>query len=184
MRFSVLLCSTWLVACGSDTATTSDATPKILDGSIIDATDPDAMAIADATPSFDAQSERTTLTPQFCPGTPTVPGLYEGTLALNLNDVSGCGGITAPGRDGAVRIELVAGATVTATMRHEGDGILYILDSCPVVGSCLDSSDTGTTGAEQVSYTNDTTQTNPIYVILDSHSLAGAHAFELDLAVQ
>lgn len=184
MRFSVVLCSTWLVACGGDTNTTADATLKLLDASIMDAASPDAMGIADAAPSFDSQTERTTLTPQFCPGTPTIPGLYEGTLALNLNDVSGCGGIAAPGRDGAVRIELAAGATVTATMRHEGDGILYILDNCPVVGSCLDSSDTGTTSAEQVSYTNGTTQTNPIYVILDSHSLAGAQAFELDLAVQ
>ena len=184
MRFSVFLFSTWLVACGSDTNTTSDATLKVIDASMIDATNPDAMGIADAASSLDAQAVRTTLTPQFCPGSPTMPGLYEGTLALNLNDVSGCGGLAAPGRDGAVRIEMAAGSTVTATMRHEGDGILYILDSCPVVGSCLDSSDTGTTSAEQVSYTNGTTQTNTIYVILDSHSLEGAQAFELDLAVQ
>ena len=143
------------------------------------------ISLVDAQPSAPdaASSERTTLSPQLCPSTPTAPGLYEGTLASNLNDVSGCGGLSAPGRDGAVRLELAPGASVAATLRHDGDGILYILDACPVVSSCLDSSDGSISGAESVSYTNDTGVTNIVYVILDSDSLGGAQTFELDLSV-
>ena len=82
-----------------------------------------------------------------------------------------------------MRLELEPGASVSATLRHAGDGALYILDACPVVSSCLDSSDQSLAGAETVSYTNDTGITNIVYVILDSDDLAGPQTFELDLSV-
>lgn len=178
-----------VAACGSDDsesrefdasgATQGDAAAIVDAAAAVDANRPDALpSVTDA-----STAERTTLFPQFCPSSVTAPGLYEGTLASNLNDVSGCGALSAPGRDGAVRLELEPGASVSATLRHAGDGAVYILDSCPVVSSCLDSSDQSISGAETVSYTNDTGITNIVYVVLDSDDLAGPQTFELDLSV-
>ncbi len=175
-----------LASCGGEDSegVDVDASRSVADsGAIIDATTADANR-ADALPSEpDAAIKRTTLLPGFCPSTVTAPGLYQGTLAANLNDVSGCGALSAPGRDGAVRLELAPGASVSATMRHAGDGALYILDACPVVSSCLDASDESLSGAETVNYTNDTGGTNTVYVVLDSDDLAGPQTFELDLTV-
>ncbi len=178
-------------ACGSDSDPDSDAAGStVFDASsqtVIDAAPgtPDAQAsAADAQPtSPDASAKRTNLLPQFCPSTVTPPGFYEGSLSLNLNDIGSCGVLSAPGLDGSVRLELTPGQTVSATMRHDGDGILYILDRCPVTSSCLDSSDSTISGAESVSYTNNTGETNTVYVVLDSDDLGGPQTFELDLFV-
>jgi len=116
----------------------------------------------------------------------TAPGFYRGTLASNTNDipsVSGCGSLSVPGRDGSVRIELAPGATVRATYRHAGDGALYILDRCPVQSSCLDGSDSSLSGAETVEWTNTGSETNTIYVVMDSDALTSPQTFELDLFV-
>ncbi len=177
-------------ACGSDASDTSDASSSSVVDAAAAAVD-GANAAVDATPSApDAQPSepdagaRMTLLPAFCPGSVTAPGFYEGTLGANLNDISGCDGqLSAPGRDGSVRLELAPGATVSATMRHDGDGILYILDRCPVTSSCLDTSDSSISGAESVSYTNNTGETNTVYVVLDSDDSMGPQTFELDLAV-
>jgi hypothetical protein len=142
-----------VAACGSDdsqsrefdasAATQVDAAPIVDAAAVVDANRPDALPSgADA-----STAERTTLFPQFCPSSATAPGLYEGTLASNLNDVSGCGALSAPGRDGAVRLELEPGASVSATLRHAGDGALYILYAFPVVSSFIDSSDQSLSGA-------------------------------------
>ncbi len=127
---------------------------------------------------------RMTLVPEFCPSSVAAPGLYRGTLASNLNDLAStsCVGAT-PGRDGAVRIELAPGETLRATYRHAGDGILYVLDSCPVTSSCLAGSDASTSGPEIVEWTNAGAETNPVYVVLDSAELDGPQTFELDLFV-
>lgn len=206
---SVLL---FACACGDDDGSGADAGPVPVDGGGIDAGAVDAGAVdagtvdagsvdagsgeidggepdagaedAGATP--DAGTTRTAIIPGFCPSTATAPGLYRGTLASNTNDLTspaGCGISGAPGRDGAVRVELEPGQTLTATYRHAGDGILYILDDCPVESSCLDGSDGSLSGAETVTWTNDGASTNPVYVILDSDSLSGPQTFELDLFV-
>jgi hypothetical protein len=134
----------------------------------------------------DGGGARTTLLPAYCPSTATAPGLYRGTLAGNLNDIagaSGCGALTAEGRDGAVRVELEPGQTVRARYRHAGDGVLYVLDSCPVTSTCLDGSDVSTDGEESIEWTNDGASSNPVYVVLDSTDPAGAQTFELDLEI-
>lgn len=184
-----------IAACGSDadsgkettdaSISVSDASVSVSDASTVDAAPSFDAALPDAQSSaVDAAQARSTLVTGFCPSSVTAPGLYEGTLASNLNDVSGCASmLSAPGRDGAVRLELTAGQTVSAVLRHAGDGALYILDSCPVISSCLDSSDQSISGSETVSYTNDTGATNTVYVILDSDDLAGPQTFELDLVV-
>ncbi|MDQ3031093.1 MAG: hypothetical protein M3Y87_01650 [Myxococcota bacterium] len=142
---------------------------------------------ADASTASDAGVARTVILPGFCPATATVPGLYRGTLASNLNDfdgISGCAGVSsAPGRDGALRVELAAGQTLSATYRHAGDGILYLLDRCPVPSTCLAGSDASLSGAESVTWTNDDATTNTVYLVLDSDSLAAPQTFELDLDV-
>ncbi|MFK7987392.1 MAG: hypothetical protein AB8I08_15330 [Sandaracinaceae bacterium] len=135
----------------------------------------------------DSGAVRSVLFPAFCPSSPTAPGIYRGTLGSNLNDVASVSGLGctlgAPGRDGSVRVELSPGQTVRATLRHAGDGILYILDNCPVVTSCLDGSDSSVSGEESVEWTNTGSAMNPIYVFLDSDSLSGPQTFELDLEV-
>lgn len=148
-----------------------------------DAGDEGIDAGVDASEEPDAGS-RSTLVPGFCPSAVTAPGLYRGTLASNLNDIAtaSCVGAT-PGRDGAVRIELAPGETVRATYRHAGDGVLYLLDSCPVTSSCLVGSDDASSGAEAIEWTNDGAETNAVYVVLDSAALDGPQTFELDLFV-
>lgn len=131
----------------------------------------------------DAAVTRQVILPGFCPSTPTAAGYYRGTLANNLNDIAGACGLSAPGRDGALRIELAVGHTVRAVYRHGGDGILYLLDSCPVVGSCLVGADSSSSGEEVLEWTNTGNAMNPIYLILDSDELAGPQTFELDLFI-
>lgn len=156
-----------------------------LDGGSLDAGSADAGADAGTAP--DSGVTRTGILPGFCPATATPAGLYRGTLASNLNDidgVSGCAGVSsAPGRDGALRIELAPGQTLSATYRHAGDGIVYLLDRCPVTSSCLAGSDASLSGAESLTWTNDGPTTNTVYLVLDSDSLDAPQTFELDLDV-
>ena len=65
-----------------------------------------------------------------------------------------------------------------------GDGVLYILDSCPVTSSCLDGADSYEDQAETVSWTNDGSEVNPVYVVLDNFELVTMGGFILDLSVQ
>ena len=79
---------------------------------------------SDVDTDTDSDSEepvRTSVTLEYCPSSPTAPGYYEGSTASNLNDIasSTCIG-SAPGRDGAVRVELTPGDTVTATYTLAG----------------------------------------------------------------
>ncbi len=150
--------------------------------------DTDLDTDTDTEPDTDADTTpvtRTTLSPGFCPQTPTAPGAYEGTLAANLNDISSADCIgTAPGRDGAVRVELAPGETLSATYNStSGDAILYILDNCPVITSCLDGADESATGPETVAWTNDGSQTNPVYIVLDNAELATSGPFILDFSI-
>ncbi len=130
---------------------------------------------------------RQTIWPAWCPSTSTAPGLYQGTLALNLNDIYdvGCVG-PAAGRDGGLRVVVAPGETVTAHYTSTaGDGVLYILDACPVLTSCLEASDVaGFAGEESVSWTNQGGVDNPVYVILDNFDLAGSGQFTVDLFVE
>lgn len=158
-----------------------------------DAATPDAAmtpdaAIEDAALPLDAAPDATIvrhpLLPGYCPTSNTAPGYYQGTLAGNLNDLptNSCTG-ASPGRDGAVRLSLAPGQTVTAVYRHDGDGILYLLDSCPVTTSCLVGSDATSSGPETITWTNNGASANPVYLVLDSASLTGPQTFELDLFV-
>ncbi|MCB9597163.1 MAG: hypothetical protein H6719_30850 [Sandaracinaceae bacterium] len=161
-----------------DDAGATDAGPTGTDAGAMDAGSDAGPTGTDA-----GMVVRTAILPGFCPSSPTAAGFYRGTLASNTNDIAGACTVSGPGRDGAVRVELAHGQTVRAVYRHAGDGVLYILDSCPVVGSCLDSSDSSISGAETVEYTNTGDTTNPVYVVLDSDSLSGPQTFELDLYV-
>lgn len=157
---------------GTDDVDTDDADTDDVD------TEPDTDA--DTTPV-----PRTTLNLQFCPSTVTAPGAYQGSLGSNLNDIASASCIGAtPGRDGAVRVELAPGETVSATFNVEfGDAILYILDSCPVVSSCLDGSDASSSSPETVEWTNDGSQTNPVYIVLDTAELDNNGSFVLDVDI-
>ncbi|HRE88011.1 MAG TPA: hypothetical protein PK095_02635 [Myxococcota bacterium] len=167
----------------SEVVDTADTTPDdtgLTDLGPVDTTPTDTTP---ADTDTDRTPERVTLLPGFCPSTPTPPGLYRGTLAGNLNDIAGACGTSAAGRDGSIRIELQPGQTLTATYRHAGDGVLYLLDSCPVVGSCLVGSDDTSSGAESLTYTWNGAAMNPVYLVLDAFELAGPQTFELDLEV-
>ncbi|MBX3249757.1 MAG: hypothetical protein KF901_21450 [Myxococcales bacterium] len=142
----------------------------------------DGGVIDDAS-TGDAAEMRSPLLPGFCPSTVTAPGLYRGTLASNLNDIAGACGFTAPGRDGAVRVRLAPSERLRAVYRHAGDGVLYLLRSCPVVTSCLVGSDGSASGPETVEWTNDTGSSVDVSLVLDSTSLSGPQTFELDLFV-
>jgi hypothetical protein len=133
----------------------------------------------------DAGTTRRSVLPSYCPTTLTEPGLYRGTLASNTNDVSSACGVTAVGGDGSLRVAVPAGATLRAVYTHAGDGVLYLLDACPVLGSCLGSGrDATSSGAETLEWTNTSGATNEVFVYLDSFELGGAQTFELDLFVE
>jgi hypothetical protein len=133
----------------------------------------------------DAGATRRSVLPSYCPTTLTEPGLYRGTLASNTNDVSSACGVTAVGGDGSLRVAVPAGATLRAVYTHAGDGVIYLLDTCPVLGSCLGTGrDASSSGAETLEWTNTSGATNEVFLYLDSFELGGAQTFELDLFVE
>lgn len=129
----------------------------------------------------DAGIERRGVLPDFCPSNPTPVGFYRGTLEYRLNEYSSVCGLYAPGRDGFIRVEVEPGQTLRAVYRHAQNGVLYLLDNCPVLSSCLDWSDRSTSGAEEVVWTNTGYEMNPVYLGLDSTALSGPQTFELDI---
>lgn len=182
-----------------------DATPPdaevfedaaVLDADVADASDASTPADAgvDAGGSTDAGSDagtvdaggtRRSVLPSFCPSALTEPGLYRGTLAGNLNEVSSACGVSASGGEGSLRVAVPAGATLRVVYTHAGDGVLYLLDTCPVLGSCLGSGrDATSSGAETLEWTNTSGATNEVFVYLDSFELGGPQTFELDLFVE
>lgn len=173
-----------------DAASDDDAAPALDAASADDAFALDAPATSDAASTTDdaasvddAFAMRRTVFAEFCPSTATAAGLYRGTLASNLNDIAGACTVSAPGRDGSLRVMLSPGQTLTATYRHAGDGVVYLLERCPVVSSCVASADTSTAGAETLRYTHDGAAAAPFYLVLDSASTTGPQTFELDLDV-
>jgi hypothetical protein len=81
-------------------------------------------------------------------------------------------------------VELAPGETLSATYNStSGDAILYILDACPVVTSCLDGADDSASGSETVQWTNDGSETNPVYIILDNAELASSGPFIFDFGI-
>lgn len=166
------------VVIGDDAFSATDA-PALVDA----AADVDAFATPDAPSAVDAFAMRRTVFAEFCPGTATAAGLYRGTLASNLNDIEGACAVTAPGRDGSLRVMLAPGQTLVATYRHAGDGIVYLLERCPVVASCVASADATSSGGETLRYTHTGAAAAPFYLVLDSDSIGGPQTFELDLEI-
>lgn len=162
----------------ADDAFSATDAPALVDA----AADLDAFATPDAPSAVDAFAMRRTVFAEFCPGTATAAGLYRGTLASNLNDIDGACTVTAPGRDGSLRVMLAPGQTLVATYRHAGDGIVYLLERCPVVASCVASADATSSGGETLRYTHTGTAA-PFYLVLDSDSVSGPQTFELDLEI-
>ncbi|TNE84829.1 MAG: hypothetical protein EP330_27890 [Deltaproteobacteria bacterium] len=124
----------------------------------------------------------------YCLSEPTLrPGAYSGTLASNLNDFSAvCGSAQAEGREGSVIVDVPAGQTLTVDYRSVGaDAVLYFLETCPVMSSCLDLADnTGDGGVETLSWQNTGGTTVSVHVFLDNWSSLSGGAFELDIDVQ
>ena len=166
------------VVIADDAFSAVDAAP-----SIDAAADLDAASTPDAASGADAFAMRRTVFAEFCPGTATAAGLYRGTLASNLNDIDGACTVTAPGRDGSLRVMLAPGQTLVATYRHAGDGIIYLLERCPVVASCVASADATISGAETLRYTHTGAAAAPYYLVLDSDSISGPQTFEIDLEI-
>jgi hypothetical protein len=163
---------------------TDDAFSPVDAAPAIDAAvDLDAASTPDAASGADAFAMRRTVFAEFCPGTATPAGLYRGTLASNLNDIDGACTVTAPGRDGSLRVMLSPGQTLVATYRHAGDGIVYLLERCPVVASCVASADATSSGAETLRYIHTGAAAAPFYLVLDSDSISGPQTFELDLEI-
>lgn len=167
----------------SEVVDTADTTPDDTDLTDLGPADTTPTDTTPADTDTDTTPERVAILPGFCPSTATPSGLYRGTLAGNLNDVGSACGLTASGRDGSIRVELQPGQTLRATYRHAGDGVLYLLDNCPVVASCLAGSDDTSSGAESLSFTWTGATMNPVYLFLDAFELDGPQTFELDLEI-
>ncbi len=165
-------------------ADATDAGETFSDGGSDAGTDAGSDAGTDAG-TTDAGTTRRSVLPSFCPSGVTEPGLYRGTLAGNLNEVSSACGVSAGGGEGSLRVAIPAGATLRAVYTHAGDGVIYLLDTCPVLGSCLGSGrDATSSGAETLEWTNTSGATNEVFVYLDSFELGGPQTFELDLFVE
>jgi len=165
-------------------ADATDAGETLSDGGSDAGTDAGSDAGTDAG-TIDAGTTRRSVLPSFCPSGVTEPGLYRGTLAGNLNEVSSACGVSAGGGEGSLRVAVPAGATLRVVYTHAGDGVLYLLDTCPVLGSCLGSGrDETSSGEETLEWTNTSGATNEVFVYLDSFELGGPQTFELDLFVE
>jgi hypothetical protein len=164
-----------------DAASAADASPPDAAADLDAAFALDAASTPDAPSGADAFATRRTVSAEFCPSMATAAGLYRGTLASNLNDIDGACGVAAPGRDGSLRVMLSPGQTLVASYRHAGDGIVYLLERCPVVASCVASADATSSGAETLRYTHTGAVAAPFYLVLDSDSIGGPQTFEVDL---
>lgn len=113
---------------------------------------------------------------------------YVGNISTYHNyadPAGGCGlaGISAPGQEGMVRVEVASGETITATVDMPGaDPVLYFLYNCANSLSCPIGSDVGTGSDETVTYTNTTPVNEVLYLIVDSHG--GTAGYTLDLLIE
>lgn len=136
-----------------------------------------------ASPLVDQCADALYQTPltSFPPGTDRYVG--DITPFSNYADPAGACGITGPGGDGMVKVELGPNETVQATVEMPGaDPVVYLLYNCAISASCASGSDYDTTEIETVSYTNTTASTEVLYLVVDSQG--GSGSYTLDLLIQ
>lgn len=169
----------------TDTATPPDTEPADTTDAAVPAdtepADTADTAASDTATADTAEPTRQNLILDYCPSQTslTPPGYYKGTTA-GTNDFSNvlCVG-AAGGADGALRVEVPVGATLTVTYTSTKDGVLFLLKSCPVLSSCLAGADaTGPGGAETITWTNTTGAVVLPTIVLDNDD--DPDAFGLD----
>jgi hypothetical protein len=107
------------------------------------------------------------------------------TTTSYLNDVetaSSCTGFQNRGADRVFSITVPAGTQLTAVALPNGwDASLYVIDptACGMSTTCLDGSDSATSGAETVRFTNGGMSDRTVYLVVDSYSSSGAGTFDL-----
>ncbi len=140
-------------------------------------------------PLVDACADALYQTPltSFPPGTDRYVG--DITTFHNYADpAGGCmtmtsPGVTAPGAEGMVKIELAPFEAVEATVTMPGaDPSLYLLYNCANSASCASGSDLSTSDTETVSYTNQSGVNEVLYLVVDSQG--GSGSFTLDVLIQ
>ena len=117
----------------------------------------------------------------------TFPGSYYAEFTSFLDGSnpgpSGCTGSDLPGPDAVTPIEVPAGHTVTVDVEMPGaDPALYFLFECDDALSCPSGSDVPGS-SESVSYTNQSSSPERIYVVVDTAGDA-LTAYRMDIDFQ
>lgn len=104
----------------------------------------------------------------------TFPNLLTCDPGGAENTGSGAGG------DGKAEIYLLPGQTVTATISGSGDPYMYIVYNCSLAASC-----TGDSGSTSLTYTNDSTVAESVFLVVDALDATGTmQDYFLDIEIQ
>jgi hypothetical protein len=84
------------------------------------------------------------------------------------------------GGDGKAEIYLLPGQTLTATITGSGTPFMYVVYNCSLAASC-----TGVTGDSVLTYTNESTVAENVYLVVDSLDTTGTmQDYFLDIEIQ
>jgi hypothetical protein len=107
------------------------------------------------------------------------------TNSYELPVTNACTSSRTPGNDAIYEVQLLANQTLTATVTSGSgeDLAIYITDVCEFLpDTCIDGSDSATSGSEVVSYTATTDES--VFVIVDSYFSGLTGDFTVDFVIQ
>jgi hypothetical protein len=102
----------------------------------------------------------------------------------NLVSAADCAPNGAGGLEDYYSIVLPAGGTITATLNHAADGVLWLLGGCTEPYPCLAFADIGIGGdPETFAYVNTTPGNLQVYLVVDSFQPNSCGAYDLEITL-
>jgi hypothetical protein len=102
----------------------------------------------------------------------------------NLVSSGSCSQYGAGGLEDYYSILMPAGSTLTATLTHVNDGVLWLLGSCTEPYSCLAyADDTYSPDPETITYVNTTAGNLQVYLVADSFQPNSCGAYDLEITL-
>ena len=121
----------------------------------------------------------------FCDLVETVTGdgFFYGYTCSGENLVSSlvCAPNGADGLEAYYGILMPAGSSITATVTHTADGVLWLLGGCTEPFTCLAFADAGLGGdPEVITYTNTSAEDIQVYLVVDSFHPNSCGSYDMD----
>jgi hypothetical protein len=116
----------------------------------------------------------------------TESGVFSGypCSGENLVSTAACAPNGAGGLEAYYSILLPPGGSITATLNHAADGVLWLLGDCTEPYTCLAFVDDGLGGDPEVmTYTNSSAGDLQVYLVVDSFHPNSCGWYDLDLTL-